>query len=628
MGEAMSARILAVKHPFVGQLGGLVVIALFVLASHAWFVPHGVCFNDPSVYYHFGHRLLAGAVPYRDYVFQVGPLPIYVDAIFQALFGSTYLASLWAALAVKIARLWIVWLIAARLGGWLAGSLLTLFFALSPIFAFSYHWSTPYAQMFIGLSALFFLLATRSAQRALVYLALAGASAALVVTARQSGAIMVTALLLGSTLVLFARKVYFTKRRLAALWGGYAAALAIVAGLLASSGALRPAIQQMFFDAPEKKGIHGVDAVLDAVSGGALVLYKYDPSFTWYSGVLAYLGLPALVVAAVLYLLAAPRREPTPATTALIGIPAAILMASLTRYAVLDPFADLPRTLFTITTLLAIVAPGRIRRWFGVHPLAAIALGGLPLASDWAMEMSLPGRGWGDATSLVTGVLLFCLASRRLAERTKVLGCAALAVVGLVHFVVFVRAGVNPFAKDDSADGTLADNHVQAVHPVLRGLYINEPRKVALDWLVSKVRPNSTCFVYGNLPILYDLLACRNPTRVDSTLADFVSRGDARAAISALEKDPPEWIIAQEKSWMNPDLATELTGAEYDSLNSLNRETSEILHAGLRQLIASYEVVGEVSDVLGPELARQAASHRDMLDSTRVYHLRARPSPP
>jgi hypothetical protein len=415
----------------------------------------------------------------------------------------------------------------------------------------------------------------------------------------------------------------FTPVRFAAVWGGFAGGVTLFALLLASAGALRSAVKQMFLDAPEKKGIHGLDAIVDAVSGGSLVLYKYDSSFTWWSGFLAYLGLPLLVVAGVLYVAARPGRGPSPKTVGLLAIPAAILIGSLTRYAVLDPLSDLPRTFLTVTTLLAALAPKRVLRWFGLHPLVAIGLGALPLAADWAMEMSLPGRGWGDATALVTGVLLFCLASRRVTEKAKVTMCATLAFVGLVHFGVYVRAGLNPFAKDDSADGTLAENHLSTTNPVLRGVQINEPRKIALEWLSSKVRPETSCFVYGNMPILYDLLACKNPTRVDSTIADFITNADANAAIADLEKDPPEWIIAQEKSWMNPDLAVDMT-SEYDHLNSLNRETSKTLHLGLRRLLVDYDFVGEVGDVLGPELSRQAEAHRDMIDATRLYHRKRR----
>src|SRR5262245_46571188 len=68
----------------------LVAIAVFVLATHVRYALHGMCFHDPSWYFHFGNSTLHGAVPYRDYIFQVGPLPIYVDAGFQGVFGETY----------------------------------------------------------------------------------------------------------------------------------------------------------------------------------------------------------------------------------------------------------------------------------------------------------------------------------------------------------------------------------------------------------------------------------------------------------------------------------------------------------------------------------------------------------
>src|SRR5216683_2873756 len=70
----------------------LVAITVGVIVTHVPFERHGMCFNDPSWYFHFGRRVLDGDVPYRDFVFQVGPLPIYTDAAFQKIFGSTYVA--------------------------------------------------------------------------------------------------------------------------------------------------------------------------------------------------------------------------------------------------------------------------------------------------------------------------------------------------------------------------------------------------------------------------------------------------------------------------------------------------------------------------------------------------------
>ena len=74
------------------------VIAIGIFLTHRPLVMHGMTWNDSAWYFHFGNRLLHGAVPYRDYVFQVGPLPIVVDAGFEAAPAETYTSSMYAAM--------------------------------------------------------------------------------------------------------------------------------------------------------------------------------------------------------------------------------------------------------------------------------------------------------------------------------------------------------------------------------------------------------------------------------------------------------------------------------------------------------------------------------------------------
>jgi len=66
-------------------------IAVGVVLSHFHLVRHGMPFGDPSACFHFGRKLLDGAVPYRDYVYQAGPLPIYIDGAFQAFLRTALL---------------------------------------------------------------------------------------------------------------------------------------------------------------------------------------------------------------------------------------------------------------------------------------------------------------------------------------------------------------------------------------------------------------------------------------------------------------------------------------------------------------------------------------------------------
>ena len=594
----------------------LLAIAIVVFVTHRAAIARGMCFNDPSWYFHFGARALAGDVPYRDYIFQVGPLPVYVDAAFQAVFGSKYLASMYAALAIKIVRMFVVWSIARRLTSRPAAGLLLVFCAFDPLFAFAHHWSTHYAQLFFTLAGLWLVLASRSeGRRVLVYLALAGASAALVVSARQSSAVMIGLTLLGTTSVLAWRGEFFTRQRFVAMWAGYAGALVVVFGMLALVGALGPAIQQMFLDAPAKKGVSGLAAVADALSGGALVV---GPGWTWWGGLLVYLALPCVVVAAIVYL--SSREVPVPA--AVIGmsvIPVALVLGLTVRHGSISFLTDVPRLFLCVVVAFAVLAPARLRTWFGLEPVVAIGLAMLPVASDWALEMSYPGRGWGDAPALVVGAILISLASTRLPARGKTLLCGALAVAGVLHVAVALHDDINPFAKDVGADGKLTETTFKSRNPYLRGTRISEARKRTLEWLQAQVPPRSTCFVYANLPVLYTLLDCRNPTRLDSTAADFITGDDAAAAIATLRANPPEFLIAHENSWMSPSLELDVPGYA-----GLNPEASRVMHQGLRALLAEYDSIGLVGEAIGPLLAKQVATQWDTIDVTRVYRRRSR----
>lgn len=593
----------------------LLAIAVFVVGTHWHFVRHGMCFDDPTWYFHFGRRVAHGDVPYRDFIFQVGPLPIYVDAAFQSVFGERHLSSLYAAMALTIARVFVTWALVRRLAGWPAAALLAVWAALDTLFAGqSHHWSTGYAQLFCTLSGLWFVLAWRAeGRRVLVYLALAGASIALIASARQSAAIMSGVVGFVVTALLLARREYFTLRRFAALWGGFAAGLVLLGVALATQGTLGDAIQQLVLDGPAKKGIHGFAAVLDAISGGALV----EHGFSWWSGFLVFLGLPAAIAGLAIYAGSRPG-EISAGTLALLVIPCALLAGLLMRYALLNFLSDVPRTFLTVVVAFAVLVPDRLRRWLGLEPIVAVALGALPLALDFALEMSFPGRGWGDAPSLVCGAIVVSLASARLPARAKLLVCAAFAFAGVVHFTVLYRARVNPFGQMDSLDGTLRENRSSIAHPMMRGMRISAPRKAALAWLIDNVRPGSTCFVYGNMPVFYDLLDCRNPSRVDSTAGDFITAANAEEAVAALRANPPDYLIAQERAWMNPPLSRDL-GGKRENYDGLNPAASHAIHTGLRSLLDRYESIGITGEILGPEAAKKIGVQRDLLDTVRLY---------
>lgn len=153
---------------------------------------------------------------------------------------------------------------------------------------------------------------------------------------------------------------------------------------------------------------------------------------------------------------------------------------------------------------------------------------------------------------------------------------------------------------------------------MLHGVQVTESRARALEWLAAQVVPRSTCFVYANLPSLYDLLDCKNPTRVDSPVADFAGAGAAQEAAAALLAAPPDVIIASDRMWLNPPISVDLEG-KLERYPAWNAVASMRIHAGLRAIIDRYVSVGTVGEAIGPALAAQAAARGDAIDALRVY---------
>jgi hypothetical protein len=159
---------------------------------------------------------------------------------------------------------------------------------------------------------------------------------------------------------------------------------------------------------------------------------------------------------------------------------------------------------------------------------------------------------------------------------------------------------------------------------MLRGIEVPEWRARALEWLSAQVPAGSTCFIYANLPSLYDLLGCTNPTKVDTTIADFYSAGDAEEAARALRERPPDFILAYDNMWMSPDVRLDL-GGDVMRYDSWNPRASRNMHVGLRAIIDQYDDLGLAGAAMGPELAKLASYRWDVVDGIRIYRRRGQP---
>jgi len=401
-------------------------------------------------------------------------------------------------------------------------------------------------------------------------------------------------------------------------WGGYAVALLALAGVLAAMGALGPAVQQMFLDAPQKKNVGGVEAIADALSGGWATQPKYDPSLTLWTSFLRFQSGPLLVSAVLLACVARPRLA---RSLVLAAFPLAFVLGNFTSFATVSVYNDLPRTFATLALAWLVVTPRDAERAFGVPREILLVLLALPLAMEWAMELSFPGRGWGEVASLLSGMLLVFMASQSVPRGAKLALAALLGVTSVLVYRDWRAGDQNPFGKFDYAEGTIAENHVAVDHPLLRGLKVNEARGHFLAWLRGRVSPGERCFVYGSMPALYDLLGCDNPSKLDTTAADFVTAADVDRAIAALDRAPPRWIIAQETHWMNPDLEVPFTGDE-GMYSGLNPRASKALHRGLRSLLPRYELVDSSRDHLTSADLAWADRAPDQLGRVRLYRLR------
>ena len=596
-------------------------ILLFTYVTHAAVVTHGLPWADAAMFFHFGHKLVAsGKIPFRDYVFQVGPLPIYVDAAFQKVFGSSYVASLWAGTALKATLAFVVQLFAARWVNRLAGVLLAVFLVLDPAFAFQHHWSTPYALLFALLAIFAFCRAQERPAQRTAWLAASGAFVACIVSARQSGFVVATVAALLVTAALAVRDHAFMNRRaLASFWGGFAGVLGVFAAILFAQGALVETVRALLLEAPAKKSVLDLVVVLDMLSGGALV--EHRPPFTPATAFFYYNGLPLLV--SFIVLVALRRRSRQDAGGALLlTIPLAIALTRISSHWAYGALDDLPRVFGMVCLGLAVVAPRTATRMLGIPASMLAMMLALLLALEAALEASYFGRGWVDVASMVALALLVGLRTNRIGGRTKTLLAAAFALVGVIDAAWLRGRGFDPFAKDDMFEGTLADARFESAAPAARGMTMDESKALVTAWLRERIQPGDSCFVYGTSSMLYDLLECENPSRLDITIADFFSERDGVEAVRALEAHPPTWIVAAETHWTNPDLATPFTGDDSIYLTGPNAAAAKVLHLGVQGLLGRYEVFGETSAALRPDLLPQAEAHPEKPHRFRLYRLR------
>jgi hypothetical protein len=578
----------------------IMVGLLSLLTTFPWCLS-GFNLSDCSWYFHFGNRLLHGAFPYRDYVFQVGYIPIFVDAGFQSVFGERYVSSLLAAFCLKTLFLLASTLFLAQFAGRKFALLGAGIFAAQ--YPMVYHSSYFYAESFLACSICAYTYALDRGRPRLGLLGVAGLFAGLLLGARTHTAVVALILLAIIVLVESYRQQRFSL--FISFAGGSLLGAVFILTIPSFFGALQPMIQQVILDAPGKKGVSTGASVLDALSGG--LWYMREVDFIRYHR--THLLIAIIMALGAVRLLLPPlqmtKRFPREAIFWALGlgfIPI-FITGEVEGYSHFDLFFasllsyDVPYWTLLLLLVIWFVRPAGLSVSFReTRPLVLVAATALSLL--WTLQLSFVGRsytalGFPFNPLLLLGILTLIGLSRFLTSQRKLLLAVILCLASLITFVV--RAGSGYLDRHNADDYSGQDIVESTTLPALRHIYLSPQKERNLRFLQQEIPPGSSLFIYGTAPALYTILQVKNPTRVDTTYPDFFSLHDAVEMDAALKASPPIFILLTRGSYP-------LTRDEpsFDYFYGVNPVAANSLKHTVLDLLPLYEVVpGGHSSVWG-----------------------------
>lgn len=599
----------------------IILLAIIFISCFPWSL-YGMNWRDSALYFHLGNRLLHNDFPYRDYVFQVGFIPIIFDAFFQSILGQSYYSSLCAAFVVKTINLLVYYFIFRQFTSQvIAVALCTGFALLNPSLV---HWSTTYVYLFLSISAFFIIFGLNKLEKAnlalsFVYIAISGFSLGLVVGARQSNGILCIFVTLGVILIYSLRN---PKKYLRTL------TIPFITGLLLGLGALilflilnqslPQAFQQLFLDASEKKRVGGLAALMDVFLGGL----KPDSSF---KEIVKFVIIPILASASIFGLIGYSSKVNNHKLNLIgrLALPGLLIIGiglSFLRYFTPDHHLptiiastsllfiyDIPSTFFSFALLGSCFFPKYTQKLLGITNSSFPFLIALALGSTWAMQMSWPGRAYLDSVMLMPLILLTMLMSSKIPARWKKSFCLLLLVVTVIIFTVSQVGGF-------SNKGVYDDVRYSLDSPMTKFIRVPEDKAVAFSMLRQNIKPGESCFIYGSAPVLYTLLQCKNPTLVDTTYSDFYTLKDIQRAIVSLRKNPPKWIISTVGSRHIDDT---FDGTP-DFYGVFSQAAPKELHAFIKDFIKNYQMVHTVRELFPDGKTLKSKDLDDILD-LRLY---------
>jgi hypothetical protein len=621
------------------------ILALITsFSSFPWSL-RGMNWSDFSFIFHYANKLIHGYFPYRDYVFNTGVLPIVFDYLSQKFLGERYLSSLILALFIKFLSVGIIYAILSKLKSGGKALIISTGFAFStPLI---YNASYFYSDLFLCISFFFIILAEDKLmamhERPLIlvqaYFCFAAFFVGLnVLGARQSTGIISAFLTLISVSVITVRKPQDYLKILFVPWlSGLLIGIAAPLPILLLNDALLQAIQQIFLDAVQKKSVGGLFNVLDALTGGLYGSNTYQ-NFSDFQIIFSF-TLSFIVVGFLLSLffekdiliknrLGYVNSQETGFIVLLICFLCGMVILEFFRSSGMGLGTlgntlsyDIPRILFTILFFLVLIFKDIFKRYLGLPDLSFILIFALVLSSVWSLQLSWPGRGYISVGYDLVNFMIAFLVMTIIVSSTKVkthLKNRFSIIFFLINFTIFIGLLFGQEFQFNSYDGSYRDNQYSLNHPIASLIKVSRYKSVVFSKMRDEIKSGDSCFVYGSGQVLYTLLDCKNPTRIDNMFYDNYTLKNAQEAVSSLGLHPPRWIIENvDKDPVSIDKAFDGSPYFYGPFNQI---APKVIHTGLRRLIKDYRLIFTARELFPDGKSLKSQDSDGVLDFVLYKH--------
>ncbi|HAZ49604.1 MAG TPA: hypothetical protein DDW76_05135 [Cyanobacteria bacterium UBA11369] len=604
----------------------LLFLSLAIIISSLYRANRGLNWSDFGQIFHFGNRILNGDFPYRDFSYQTGFIAIFVNAFFQRLLGEYYFSSLVVGLLVKLFTLLALYFTLRQFTSrFISINICIALSLLSPELISSGH--EYWVNLFLTIAGLFIVIGCKNieSQNAYLYILLAGIYLGLTVGLRQSNGIL--CILVTSVVIvchsLKYGKAYIQKVTLPLLAGAGVGLVAIACFLLFNQ-AMSAAIYELFIAAGEKKNFSAFSSALDALSGGAF----FGSSFTnVIIKTILYNVIPLVLIGYLIKLNSLNKK------ICLVLIPIlailGIAIQEIARFGSTGNHSigqiiseiltyDIPRVSLSIALLMFCVLPTKTEAFLGLSAPIFSILVALTLGTVWSMQMSWVGRSYVTIRMLIALVMLVAIASTQIPHGWKKRLATAFLLVAIAVFSSQIIT--HSLGQEEIYLGFYKQANYSLNHPMTKFITVTKEKATAFSMLRQYIKPGDSCFIYGSAPILYTLLDCKNPTKIDVAYADAVTLIDAREAVAELKANPPEWII---ETPLAPPIEKELKNPP--SFYDFSGQPGPIeLRAGLKDMIKNYRLVATVKDLF-PKGEKLETRDFDRVIQYRLYKLETTP---